>query len=142
MFVKVQLNSIPDDVKLLLINDIKVKVQNLYVNTPTLTTDIITKLWDVNNNEVEITNPVDVYYLTLEEKEIYRQDIQDIIKEILINRSIGDHIVATDPSEEEKLVVIKRSHGEYLGLYHCRHCGMEFDDEVQLSNHFRIHFFI
>ena len=140
MFVKVQLNSIPDDVKLLLINDIKVMIQNLYVNTPT--TNLITKLWDVNNNEVEITNPIDIYYLTLEEKEIDLQKIQDIIKEILINRAVSDLIVVIDPSEKEKLVVIKRSHGEYLGLYHCRHCGMEFDDEVQLSNHFRIHFFI
>lgn len=140
MFVKVQLNSIPHDMKLLLINDIKEKIQNLYGNTPT--TNIVPKFWDINNNEVEITNPVDIYYLTLEEKEIYLQKIQDIIKEILINRAIGDHIVVIDPSEKEKLVVIKRSHGEYLGLYHCRHCGMEFDDEVQLSNHFRIHFFI
>jgi hypothetical protein len=140
MFVKVQINSISEDMKLLLINDIKEKIQNLYVNTST--TNLITKLWDVNNNEVEITNPIDIYYLTLEEKEIDLQKIQDIIKEILINRAVSDLIVATDPSEEEKLVVIKRSHGEYLGLYHCRHCGMEFDDEVQLSNHFRIHFFI
>lgn len=140
MFVKVQINSISEDMKLLLINDIKVKIQNLYVNTST--TNLITKLWDVNNNEVEITNPIDIYYLTLEEKEIDLQKIQDIIKEILINRAISDLIVVIDPSEKEKLVVIKRSHGEYLGLYHCRHCGMEFDDEVQLSNHFRIHFFI
>jgi hypothetical protein len=80
--------------------------------------------------------------LTPEEKEIDLQKIQDIIKEILINRAVRDLIVVVDPSEKEKLVVIKRSHGEYLGLYHCRHCGMEFDDEVQLSNHFRIHFFI
>jgi hypothetical protein len=140
MFVKVQFDSIPDDIKLLLINDIKLKVENLYGNTPT--TNTITKFWDINNNEVEITNPVDIYYLTLEENEIYLQKIQDIIKEILINRAIGDHIVVIDPSEKEKLVIIKRSHGEYLGLYQCRHCGMEFDDEVQLSNHFRIHFFI
>ena len=140
MFVKVQINSISEDMKLLLINDIKVMIQNLYVNTST--TNLITKLWDVNNNEVEITNPIDIYYLTLEEKEIDLQKIQDIIKEILINRAISDLIVVIDPSEKEKLVVIKRSHGEYLGLYHCRHCGMEFDDEVQLSNHFRIHFFI
>ncbi len=140
MFVKVQINSIPHDMKLLLINDIKEEIQNLYGNTPT--TNIIPKFWDINNNEVEITNPVDIYYLTLEEKEIYLPKIQDIIKEILINRAIGDHIVVIDPSEKEKLVVIKRSHGEYLGSHHCRHCGMEFDDEVQLSNHFRIHFFI
>lgn len=140
MFVKVQINSISEDMKLLLINDIKVMIQNLYVNTST--TNLITKLWDVNNNEVEITNPIDIYYLTLEEKEIDLQKIQDIIKEILINRAVSDLIVVIDPSEKEKLVVIKRSHGEYLGLYHCRHCGMEFDDEVQLSNHFRIHFFI
>ena len=140
MLVKVQINSISEDMKLLLINDIKVNIQNLYVNTPT--TNLITKLWDINNNEVEITNPIDIYYLTLEEKEIDLQKIQDIIKEILINRAVSDLIVVIDPSEKEKLVVIKRSHGEYLGLYHCRHCGMEFDDEVQLSNHFRIHFFI
>ena len=140
MLVKVQINSISEDMKLLLINDVKVNIQNLYVNTST--TNLITKLWDVNNNEVEITNPIDIYYLTLEEKEIDLQKIQDIIKEILINRAVSNLIVVIDPSEKEKLVVIKRSHGEYLGLYHCRHCGMEFDDEVQLSNHFRIHFFI
>ena len=29
---------------------------------------------------------------------------------------------------------------ESAGMVHCRHYGMEFQDEIHLGNHFRMHF--
>jgi hypothetical protein len=43
---------------------------------------------------------------------------------------------------ENQIVIVKREHAERLGIYHCRHCGMAFEDEIQLSNHLRMHHMI
>jgi hypothetical protein len=69
------------------------------------------------------------------------QKIERMIKDILIKRRIHDYVVVQD-KEEDKIVILKREHGEQLGIYHCRHCGMAFEDEIQLSTHLRMHYFI
>ena len=70
------------------------------------------------------------------------QKIERLIKDILIKRRIEDYVVIQDTKENNKIIVLKRHHGEQLGIYHCRHCGMAFDNEIQLSTHQRVHFFI
>ena len=70
------------------------------------------------------------------------QKIERLIKDILIKRRIEDYVVIQDAKENNKIIVLKRHHGEQLGIYHCRHCGMAFDNEIQLSTHQRVHFFI
>ena len=70
------------------------------------------------------------------------QKIERMIKDILIKRRIDDYVVIQDAKEKDKIVILKREHGEQLGIYHCRHCGMAFEDEIQLTAHQRIHFFI
>ena len=52
------------------------------------------------------------------------------------------YVVIQDAKEKDKIVILKREHGEQLGIYHCRHWGMAFEDEIQLTAHQRIHFFI
>ncbi|MGB6629014.1 MAG: hypothetical protein WBE61_12870 [Nitrososphaeraceae archaeon] len=70
------------------------------------------------------------------------QKIERMIKDILIKRRIDDYVVIQDAKEKDKIVILKREHGEQLGIYHCRHWGMAFEDEIQLTAHQRIHFFI
>ena len=70
------------------------------------------------------------------------QKIERLIKDILIKKRIGHYVVIQDTKENNKIIILKRHHGEQLGIYHCRHCGMAFDNEIQLSTHQRVHFFI
>jgi hypothetical protein len=70
------------------------------------------------------------------------QKIERTIKDILIKQKIDDYVVLQDSEEEGRIVILKREHGEQLGVYHCRHCAMAFDDEIQLAAHLRMHYFI
>jgi hypothetical protein len=55
-----------------------------------------------------------------------------LIKDILIKRRIHEYVVVQDAKDEEgRIVILKREHGEQIGIYHCRHCGMTFEDEIQ-----------
>ena len=75
----------------------------------------------------------------------YKSDLQKterMIKDILIKRRIHDYVVIHDAEEEDKIVILKREHSEQLGVYHCRHCGMAFENQIQLSAHLRMHYFI
>jgi hypothetical protein len=70
------------------------------------------------------------------------EKIERTIKDILIKQKIDDYVVLQDAEEEGRIVILKREHGEELGVYHCRHCAMAFDDETQLAAHLRMHYFI
>lgn len=64
------------------------------------------------------------------------------LKEILTRTAVTDYVVTKDPNNSESLIFIERSKLESVGILHCRHCGMEFEDEIQLGNHLRVHFMI
>jgi uncharacterized protein YajQ (UPF0234 family) len=57
------------------------------------------------------------------------QKIERMIKDILIKQKIDDYVVIQDAEEVDKIVILKREHGEQLGIYHCRHCAMAFEDK-------------
>lgn len=84
----------------------------------------------------------DRHIITLEKGKGDIQKIERIIKDILIKRRIDDYVVIQDAKEKDKIIILEREHGEQIGIYHCRHCGMAFEDEIQLTAHQRIHFFI
>lgn len=65
-----------------------------------------------------------------------------LIKDILIKMRISDYVVIQHNKERDKIVIVKKEHGERQGIYHCRHCAMEFEDETQLSAHLRMHYLI
>ena len=84
----------------------------------------------------------DCHIITLDKGKGDIQKIERMIKDILIKRRIDDYVVIQDAKEKDKIVILKRERGDQLGIYHCRHCGMAFEDEIQLTAHQRIHFFI
>jgi hypothetical protein len=84
----------------------------------------------------------DRHIITLDKGKGDIKKIERMIKDILIKRRIDDYVVIQDAKEKDKIVILGREHGEQIGVYHCRHCGMAFEDEIQLIAHQRIHFFI
>ena len=80
--------------------------------------------------------------IELEEKGEEIDFIKQKVKDILIKLAINNYIVTLSPHSSTELVILKRSEGELDGELHCRHCGMEFEDQIQLGNHLRIHYMI
>ncbi|MGI0043350.1 MAG: hypothetical protein ACRD47_06530 [Nitrososphaeraceae archaeon] len=74
----------------------------------------------------------------VEENDTHR--IYQKIKDALIKNRIGDYVATKHHKDEDKVVILKRADAERQGIYHCRHCGMEFDDTVKLSVHMRLHY--
>lgn len=70
------------------------------------------------------------------------EDIEREVKDILIKRRISDYVPIRTEEDKNAIVIITRHQAEQIGLYHCRHCGMTFEDEIHLVTHQRIHFFM
>jgi hypothetical protein len=70
------------------------------------------------------------------------EKIKQRLKDILIKNRIREYVVLEDSKEKNKVVILKKHHAEKLGIYHCPHCGMAFDSQVQLSIDQRIHYSI
>ena len=64
------------------------------------------------------------------------------IKDVLIKNRISDYVAIKHHKDEDKVVILTRADAERHGIYHCRHCGMEFDDSIELSVHMRLHYVI
>jgi hypothetical protein len=75
----------------------------------------------------------------------YNSDLQKterMVKDILIKRRINEYVAVPHAERQDQIIILKREHSEQQGIYHCRHCAMAFDDEIQLSAHLRMHYFI
>ena len=139
LVIQIDLEFLEENVKLEIIKDMKTElspVDNISNNYFKLIYDGDD---DYNNNKSVSHN---IKAIIVEENEKHINKIKHKIKDLIINRAIDDYIVIKDEIDNNKLVILKRTHGESKGLYHCRHCGMEFEDEIQLSTHLRMHFFI
>lgn len=68
--------------------------------------------------------------------------IKNNIRDILLKNSVNEYVVTRDRNAINTILIIQRTRGESMEIFHCRHCAMEFDDEIQLSSHLRMHYFI
>ena len=68
--------------------------------------------------------------------------IKQRLKDILIKNRIGDFVAMVDLEDQNKIIIIKKEHAQTLGVHHCPHCGIEFENEIQLSVHQRIHYIV
>ena len=87
-------------------------------------------------------DPATVKGVELNENLEHINDIKHKIRDMMLRNSITEYIVTRDRNSTNTILVMKRTTGESIGIFHCRHCAMEFDDEIQLSSHIRMHFFI
>jgi hypothetical protein len=69
-------------------------------------------------------------------------DIKHKIRDIMLRNTITEYVVTRDRNSDNTIHVMKRTVGESVGIFHCRHCAMEFDDEIQLSSHLRMHYLL
>ncbi len=87
-------------------------------------------------------DPATVKGVELKENLEHITDIKHKIRAIMLRNSITEYVVTRDRNSNDTILVMKRTEGESVGIFHCRHCAMEFDDEIQLSSHLRMHYLI
>lgn len=92
-----------------------------------------------NITEREVKNDLNVITLT-DENNISMT--KQRLKDSLIKNKIRDYVVMVDLEDQNKIMILKKEHAKTLGLHHCPHCGMEFENEIQLSVHQRIHYMV
>jgi len=95
-----------------------------------------------NSNKLKDDDKVAIRGIELDENGEQISLVKQKVKDILIKLAIENYVVTVDPSSDLELVVLKRTAAEITGELHCRHCGMEFEDQIQLGNHLRVHYMI
>ena len=87
-------------------------------------------------------DPATVKGVELDENLDHINDVKHKIRDIMLRNSITEYVATRDRRSTNTILVMKRTNGESIGIFHCRHCAMEFDNEIQLSSHLRMHYFI
>ena len=132
MVVRIDISSLPGHLRNVVMNEIGIK--NRSESVPNSNNSEIS---DIDKNESKTSIGVDEVRL-VEENNIHTT--YQKIKDTLLKNRIGDYVAIKHHKEEDKVVILKRVEAERQGIYQCRHCGMEFDDNVKLSVHLRLHY--
>jgi hypothetical protein len=132
MVVRIDISSLPGHLRNAVMNEIGFK--NRSESVPSSNNSEIS---DIDKNESKTSIGVDEVRL-VEENNIHTT--YQKIKDTLLKNRIGDYVAIKHHKEEDKVVILKRVEAERQGISHCRHCGMEFDDNVKLSVHLRLHY--
>jgi mRNA-degrading endonuclease RelE of RelBE toxin-antitoxin system len=131
--ITIDLSRLPADLRSIILKEIKISEVTETEHTPDLTTTTS------SNPEPEVKNDMNVITLTNENNiSLMKQRLKDT----LIKNKIRDYVVMVDLEDQNKIIILKKEHAKTLGLHHCPHCGMEFENEIQLSVHQRIHYMI
>ena len=128
MIVKIDVTVLPQNINDVIIREIKKRFQ--LENSHDGNYESSENIQSIDNDIIDIN--VD--------KKTHFQSIQQKIKDILIENRIKDYVVVSNLEEKDKIIILHRNNSEKLGIYHCHHCGMSFDNEIQLTTHHRIHY--
>ena len=132
MVVKIDISHPPSNIRKIIINEIEVNKSKFAGDSSDVDYGI-----DKSSGQLDVNNVADI---TLH-KENNIHAIKQRLKDVLTKSSIRDYVAVTDPEERNKIVILKKDHAEQLGVYHCLHCGMSFENQIQLSTHQRMHYF-
>jgi hypothetical protein len=142
--IKIDLNFLPANFKSIIIQEIELEYRdhhNLDHKKNVGDNNYESKEKAIGSTTIDNNHNIITLDIDDDKNDIHR--IERMIKDILIKRRIHDYVVIRDAKEgENQIIIVKREHAERLGIYHCRHCGMAFEDEIQLSNHLRMHYLI
>ena len=128
MIVKIDLTVLPQNIKDVIIREIEKRFQ-------------LENSHDGNYESSENIQSIDNEIIDINvDKKTHFKSIQQKIKDILIENRIKDYVVVSNLEEKDKIIILHRNNSEKLGIYHCHHCGMSFDNEIQLTTHHRIHY--
>jgi hypothetical protein len=128
--IKIDLSHLPEDLRISILNELDTRLNTSKSRGNNYGT----------NSSASITRNDDNISMTLHNENDIRK-IKQRIKDYLIKNRVSEY-VAVEDDEESKIVILKKHHAEKLGIYHCTHCGMAFDSEIQLSIHQRMHYII
>src|SRR5918996_2398901 len=128
MVVKIDISHPPSNIRKIIINEIEVNKSKFAGDSSDVDYGI-----DKSSGQLDVNNVADI---TLH-KENNIHAIKQRLKDVLTKSSIRDYVAVTDPEERNKIVILKKEHAEQLGVYHCLHCGMSFENQIQLSTHQR-----
>lgn len=130
--ITIDLSRVPRDLRSMILKEIKIG-ENITEteHTQDLATNSIT--------EPEVKNDLNVITMT-DENNISM--IKQRLKDTLIKNKIRDYVVMVDLEDQNRIIILKKEHAKTLGVHHCLHCGLEFENEIQLSVHQRIHYLV
>jgi hypothetical protein len=132
MVVRIDISSLPGHLRNAVMNEIGFKNRS-----ESLPSSNKSEISEIDKNESKSSSGADEVRL-VEENNIHTT--YQKIKDTLLKNRIGDYVAIKHHKEKDKVVILKRIEAERQGIYHCRHCGMEFDDNVKLSVHLRLHY--
>jgi mRNA-degrading endonuclease RelE of RelBE toxin-antitoxin system len=129
--ITIDLSRLPSDLRPIILKEIKIGEDIAETeHTRDLTTNI---------TEREVKNDLNVITLT-DDNNINM--IKQRLKDSLIKNKIRDYVVMVDLEDQNRIIILKKEHAKALGVHHCLHCGMEFENEIQLSVHQKIHYMV
>jgi|SRR5215831_3109285 len=131
MVIIIDVSILPENLRYIF-NDIKIRKHSKDGHTQ----DEVKTVFDANEQDDAMI------VLKIDEDKRKIHEIRQRIKDTLIKYRIKDYVVIDDEENNNKLKIVSKAHAESLGIYHCRHCGMAFENQIQLSTHQRIHYFI
>jgi hypothetical protein len=131
MVVKIDISHPPSNIRKIIINEIEISKSKFASNFSDVDYGI-----DKNSGHVDHNNVVDIILRKENNTNVIKQRLKDIL-----TKSTRDYVAVIDPEEGNKIVILKKDHAEQLGVYHCLHCGISFENQIQLSTHQRIHYF-
>jgi hypothetical protein len=132
--IAIDLSGLPTDLRSMILKEIK-------IGEDIAETEHMRDLTTTSNNitEREVKNDLNVITLT-DENNISM--IKQRLKDTLIKNKIRDYVVMVDLEDQNRIIILKKEHAKTLGVHHCLHCGMEFENEIQLSVHQKIHYMV
>jgi hypothetical protein len=122
MVVRIDISNLPSHLRNALMNEIGFKNRSKSVPSSNKS-----EINDVDKNESKSSSGT--YEVRLVEENNNHTTYQKI-KDTLLKNRIGDYVAIKHHKEEDEVVILKRIEAKRQGIYHCRHCGMEFDDSV------------
>jgi rubrerythrin len=122
MVVRIDISNLPSHLRNALMNEIGFKNRSKSVPSSNKS-----EINDVDKNESKSSSGT--YEVRLVEENNNHTTYQKI-KDTLLKNRIGDYVAIKHHKEEDVVVILKRIEAERQGIYHCRLCGMEFDDSV------------
>ena len=132
MIVKIDLTGLPENIRDIIIREVEKRFRP---------ENVFNKNYEPSKTIQSTTDSSDIIEIKID-KESHFKSVKQKLKDILIKNRIKDYVVISNLEEKDKIIILHRNNSEKLGMYHCHHCGMSFDNEIQLTTHYRMHYVI
>ena len=132
MVVRIDISNLPSHLRRMLMKEIG--LSNRFQKSPE---NSESKLSDIDKGHSNASDISDVIAID-DENNLHITTHK--VKDALIKNGISNYVAIRHPREESKVIIVTRDEAQRHGKYHCRHCGIEFDDTVKLGVHLRLHY--